>query len=138
VPKHFSGILIILLSIVLCIPSEGQTPSIGPRAGGKIGGVGTGTIVGVVVAVVAVVAIATIVVIHKSKDRTITGCVKPTQNGMTLTDEKDKRTYTLYGDTAGAQPGERITLKGKIRPKAGEALVWNTTKMIRDFGACPP
>jgi hypothetical protein len=57
---------------------------------------------------------------------------------MTLTDEKDKRVYTLSGDTAGAQPGERITLKGKIRTKAGEPLVWNTTKMIKDFGACQP
>jgi hypothetical protein len=139
--RYLSGILIVVLSIVLCMPTEGRTPSIGPTADGKIGGVGTGTIVGVVVAVVAVVAIVTIVtivVIHESKDRTITGCVNPTQNGMTVTDEKDKRAYILSGDTAGAKPGERMTLKGKIKPKAGEPLVWNTTKTIKDFGACQP
>lgn len=138
--KYLSGILIIVLSFVLSMPVEGQTPSVGPSSGGgKIGGVGTGTIVGVVVGVVAVVTIVTIVVIRDSKDRTITGCVNPAQNGMTVTGEKDKRVYTLSGNTAGVKPGERMSLKGKkIKPTAGEPPVWNTSKMVKDFGACQP
>ena len=63
--------------------------------------VSNGTIVGVIVGVVAAVVVVTYVVIHESsKKRTITGCVIPGENGMSVTDEKDKRSYALSGNTA--------------------------------------
>ena len=130
--KYLSGVLIIALSFVLCMPAKADS--------GTIGGVGTGTIVGVVVGVVAVVAIVAIVVIHKtSGKRTITGCVKPAQNGMTVNDENDQRVYTLSGDTAGVKPGERMTLQGrKIKPNAGNPPGWEITKVGTDYGVCQP
>ncbi|MGD1213370.1 MAG: hypothetical protein ABR861_00095 [Terriglobales bacterium] len=128
--KYLSGVLVITLSFVLCMPAEADS--------GTIGGVGTGTIVGVVVVVVVVVAVVAIVVIHKtSGKRTITGCVKPAQNGMTVNDENEQRVYTLSGDTAGVKPGERMTLQGKkIKPNAGNPLGWEITKIRADFGVC--
>ena len=130
--KYLSGVLVIALSCVLCIPARADS--------GKVGGVGTGTIVGVVVGVVAVVAVVLIVVIHKtSGKRTITGCVRPTQNGMTVNDEKDKRAYALSGDTAGVKAGERMTLEGKkVKADASNPPGWEMTKVRTDYGVCQP
>ena len=55
-----------------------------------------------------------VVLVHKNhKTAAITGCVASTANGMSLTDEKYKRVYTLSGDPVGREGGERMTLEGK-------------------------
>jgi hypothetical protein len=137
--KYLSSVLMIALSFVLCMPADAQG-----AAGGGIGGLGqigpsTGTVVGAVVGVVVAVAVVAIVAIHYSKKRTITGCVQPAQNGMIVTDEKDKRVYTLSGDTAGVKPDERMTFQGKkIKPNAGNPLGWEITKIRNDYGVCQP
>jgi hypothetical protein len=103
--------------------------------------VSTGTIVGVIVGGIAAVVIVTYVVIHEStKQRTITGCVISGENGMSVTDEKDKRLYSLSGNTADIKPGDRMTLHGKrIGTKdAGKPVVWETKTISKDFGACQP
>jgi hypothetical protein len=97
--------------------------------------------VGAIVGVAAALVIVTVVVIHQSsKKRKITGCVNSGENGMSLTDEKDKRIYALSGNTAGIKPGERVTLQGKkIKPKgANNTFVWETKSVTKDFGACQP
>jgi len=128
--KYLSVVLIIALSFVLCTPAEAQNS-------GKI--VSNGTIVGVIVGGVATVAVVAIVAIHYSKKRTITGCVKPAQNGMIVNDEKDKRVYALSGDTAGVKAGERMTLQGKkIKPNTGNPLTWEIRKVRTDYGVCQP
>jgi hypothetical protein len=129
--KCLSAVLIIALSFAFCVPAEAQ----------KLGQIGpsTGTIVGVVVGVVAAVVVVAILAIHYSKKRTITGCVKPAQNGMIVNDEKDKLAYTLSGDAAGVKPGERMTLQGKkIKPNSGNPLGWEITKIRTDYGVCQP
>ncbi|HSZ64538.1 MAG TPA: hypothetical protein VK828_22260 [Terriglobales bacterium] len=127
--KFLAGLLVFVLSFILCKPAHADS--------GTIGGVGTGTIVGVIVGVVAAVAVVAIVAIHYSRKRTITGCVKPTPNGMTVSDEKNDRTYTLSGDIAGIKPGERLTLQGKkIKPSTGNSLGWEVSKMQTDLGVC--
>jgi len=135
VMKWLSRVVTISLGFVLCIPTEAQSTS-----GKPIGGVTTGEVVGVIVGVAAAVTVVTVVVIHESqKERTITGCVESAQHGMTLKDEKDKRFYSLSGDTTGIKPGDRVTLRGKkIRPNGGDLLAWKTKKVINDFGVCQP
>ncbi|MGB2627319.1 MAG: hypothetical protein WAK20_11070 [Candidatus Acidiferrum sp.] len=135
VMKCLSGVVTISLGVLLCIPAEAQTTS-----GKTIGGVTTGEVVGVIVGVAAAVTVVTLVVIHESqKKRTITGCVDSAQHGMTLKDEKDKRSYSLTGDTTGIKLGDRVTLQGKkIRPNGGDPLAWETKKVINDFGVCQP
>jgi hypothetical protein len=132
--KYLSPVLIIALGFVLCIPAEAQ-------GGGGLGKIGpsTGEIVGVVVGVGAAVAVAVIVAIHYSKKRTITGCIKATQGGMTVNDEKDKLVYTLSGDTVGVKPGDRMTFQGKkVKPINGTPLGWEITKIGNDYGVCRP
>jgi hypothetical protein len=90
---------------------------------------------------VAVVVVVTVVIIHKSSGkRTITGCVSTGENGMSLTDDKDKRLYALSGDTAGIKPGDRMTLQvKKIKLKdPGKTMVWETRKIKKDLGVCQP
>jgi hypothetical protein len=60
-------------------------------------------IIGVVAAVAVVVVVVAVLVHQSSKKKTVTGCVVAAQNGMSVTDEKDKRVYTLSGDTTGVK-----------------------------------
>jgi hypothetical protein len=130
-PKVLSAVLIIALTFVLCTPVEAQNS-------GKI--VSNGTIAGVIVGVVAGVVVVTIVAIHYSKKRTITGCVNSGANGMTVTDEKDQQSYALSGDTTNIKPGDRMRLQGKkAKSKATDkTLVWEAIKVTKDFGVCQP
>jgi anti-sigma-K factor RskA len=92
-----------------------------------------------IVAVAAVVIVVVVVIHDSNQKRTITGCINTAQNGMTVTDEKDKRVYTLSGDTTGVKPGERMTLHlKKIKAKGSDALTWETKKVTKDFGVCLP
>ena len=125
------GVLIVALGVTLSTSAEAQT------GGGKI--VSNGTIAGVIVGVLAAVVIVAYVVIHESsKKRSITGCVIPGASGMSVTDEKDKRSYALSGNTGDIKPGDRVTLQGKkIKPKdAGKPVVWETKTISKDFGSC--
>lgn len=122
-------VLIVVLSVVLVEAAEAK----GYPSGGAI--------VAAIVGVVAALAVVTYVVIHESsKKRTITGCVSSGENAMSLTDEKDKRSYALTGNTADVKPGDRVTLQGKrIKPKdAGKPLLWETKKISKDLGVCQP
>ena len=125
------GVLIFALGVTLSTSAEAQT------GGGKI--VSNGTIAGVIVGVLAAVVVVAYVVIHESsKKRSITGCVIPGASGMSVTDEKDKRSYALSGNTGDIKPGDRVTLQGKkIKPKdAGKPVVWETKTISKDFGSC--
>jgi hypothetical protein len=84
--------------------------------------------------------VATVVIVHYSKKRAITGCVVSGESGMTLTDEKDKQTYMLSGDTTDIKPGDRMKLKGKkVKPKGPDkTLVWEARQVSKNYGACPP
>lgn len=92
-----------------------------------------------IVGVAAVVVVVVVVVHSASQKRTITGCVNTAQNGMIVTDEKDKRVYTLSGDTASVKPGERMTLHlKKFKSKGGNTVTWETQKITKDLGVCQP
>ena len=125
------GVLIVLLSLALVSPANAT----GPR-GWSYAEVGA-----VLVAVgVAVVVVAVVVIHDVSKKRAITGCVVSGENGLTITDEKDKRIYALSGNTTGIKPGDRLALRGKrIRSQASDKTrVWEIKGVARDFGACQP
>jgi hypothetical protein len=125
------GALILALCVVLAVPAQAQGLSNNDIRNIKIG------IVAVAVALVVII----VVVVHESrKKRTITGCVASGANGMSVTDEKDKRIYALSGNTADIKPGDRVTLHGKkVNPKGASApLAWQVNKETKDLGACQP
>ena len=59
---------------------------------------------------------------------------------MTVTDEKDKQTYALSGNTTAMKPGDRMKLQGKkVKSKgADKTLVWEAKGVAKDFGVCQP
>jgi len=97
-------------------------------------------VIGAAIAVVAVVVVVTVILVHQAaSNRTVTGCVSSAQNQITITSEKDKRVYTLFGENAALKPGDRMTLHlKKIKTKGSNVLMWETEKVTKDFGACQP
>jgi hypothetical protein len=59
---------------------------------------------------------------------------------MSIIDEKDKKTYTLSGDTVSIKPGDRTKLQGKKVKLTGpqEPAGWEATKVVKDYGVCQP
>src|SRR5580692_850689 len=127
------GVLIVALGVALAKPAEAQfiNGQIGPSAGPIVAGI---------VGTAAALVVVTVLVIHYSKKRAITGCVVSGQSGMTLIDEKDKQIYMLSGDTTGIKPGDRMKLKGKkVKPKAPDKTIgWEARQVSKNYGACSP
>ena len=97
-------------------------------------------VAGIVAVAAAVAVVVVIVAVHYSKKRTITGCVVPATNGMSITDEKDRELYALSGNTTDIKPGDRIKVRGKkLKSKtADKTPVWEAKEVTRDFGLCRP
>ena len=121
-------LLIAVLAAALVTPSRAESLN---AAGDQI-------ITGIVVVSAALAVLVTLLILHqKHKTSTITGCVRSSANGMSLTDEKDQRTYALSGDPVGVKAGDRMTFQGK-RKKANNTLVFEAQSVTKDFGACTP
>jgi hypothetical protein len=124
------GVLIVALCVVLATPARAD----------QLGDDIRNAVIGIV-AVAAALVVITVVIVHESrKKRTVTGCVISVPNGMSVTDEKDKRIYALSGNTSDIKTGDRVTLHGKrVNPKGASApLAWNVSNETKDFGACQP
>jgi len=120
--------LIVVLSVALVAPARAES----------FDTLGKQIVAGIVVVSVAVGVLITYLIVHHThKKSTITGCVASGANGLSLTDEKDKRLYALSGDPAIVKTGERMTLEGK-RKQSGKTLVFETHGVTKDFGACQP
>jgi len=121
--------LIVALSLVLAIPARAD----------KFQTLGDEIVIGIV-AVGAGLVVATVLIIHYSKKRTLTGCINSAENGMIVMDEKDKQTYALSGDIAGIKPGERMKLRGKkLKAKNHDkTMMWEVREVSRDFGVSQP
>lgn len=123
--SHVSGLLIAALVFGIALPTKANSlPTNGELIGATIG-------------VVAVIAVVTILVVHHARTkRTVTGCVSSKGTEMTLTDEKDKHTYVLSGNSGGVTAGDRMMLRGKRIKAPGTALVWQTKEVVKDLGVC--
>ena len=94
---------------------------------------------GIVVVAVGVGVLVTFLVIHhRHKGRSITGCVISGPSGTSLTDENDKRTYALSGETAAVTPGERIRLEGQGQKDKNGTFIFEVQRVGKVFGACRP
>jgi hypothetical protein len=124
------GVLIVALCMALAIPTRADQISDDAR----------NVVIGIVAVSVALVVIIVVVVHESKKKRTVTGCVTSGNNGMSVTDEKDKRIYALSGNTADIKQGDRVTLQGKKAKPTGAntPLAWEVNKETKDFGACQP
>jgi hypothetical protein len=127
------ALLIAFLSVALATPSRAN--NIQDTAAKDVALVA----IGIVVVAVGIAVLVTVLVLrHKKTNSAITGCVLSGANGMNLTDEKDKRIYTLSGDPVGVKLGDRMTLEGKRRKDSGKTPVFEAYSVSRDYGVCHP
>jgi len=129
--KYVSGILIIALVFALSTPARADNLST----------LGEHILIGIVAAAAAVGVVATVLILHYSKKRAITGCVNSGTDGMTITDEKDKQIYALSGNTTSIKPGDRMKLRGrKVKAMGPDKTtpVWEAKQVAKDFGVCRP
>jgi hypothetical protein len=124
------GVLIVVLSLALAAPARANT---------SIKTAATEIVIGIVAATAAATVLV-IVLIHKSKKTAITGCINSGENGMIITDEKDRQIYALAGNTTGIKSGTRMKLQGKRVKSKGtdKRLIWEATAVAKDFGVCHP
>lgn len=124
------AVLVVILCLALATPTDAQiTGNFCPNC--------TAIVVGAAVGVAAIVVIVVVLLTHKKK---ITGCANASDKGMSITDESDKQTYALSGDTAGIKAGERVRLQVK-KVKGSDkksAPTWQVEKVVKDYGACHP
>jgi hypothetical protein len=122
-------ILIVGLSLGLAIPTRADNPE-------RVLIVIAATTTAAAIAVVATVAS----VHHRRKKIVITGCVISGENGMTVTNEEDRKIYVLSGNTTDIKPGERMRLEGKkVKPRGpDETFVWEAKEVIQDFASVSP
>ena len=137
---HFLRVVLIAaLCMSLAAPAGAQVKQV--VAPGASIGPNAAPIIAAVIAVAVAVVVVTVVVIHEaSKKRAITGCVIPKENGMSVTDEKDKRVYALSGNTTDIKAGERVTLQGKKAKStsSNKILTWEVSRQTKDLGTCQP
>jgi hypothetical protein len=126
-------VLIIALSAVLVIHAQATT---------SLKTQGDEIVIGVAAAAATVAVLITVLVLHhnRSQSKTITGCVASKESGMSIIDEKDKKTYTLSGNTGDIKPGDRMKLQGKKVKLTGpqKTAGWEATKVAEDYGVCQP
>ena len=77
--RFWSGVLIAVLTLSAAQPAH-ASQSIDTQA--------DEIIAGIVVVSVAIGVVATVLILHYSRNATITGCVKSETNGMSVTNEK--------------------------------------------------
>jgi len=121
------GLLVFALLLGFAVPANANSLPTNAELEGALAGV------------IAVAVVVTVLVIHHAhKNATVTGCVSSGPGGMSITDEKNQRVYTLSGSTTGLTPGNRVKLRGKKIKGPGASFTWQTTKLDEDLGLCHP
>lgn len=114
----------------------GNTGYSGGYGSGKAIGIGVGAAAGAVVAAVLLVRHHR----HHSDSNTkayVTGCTQSTENGISLTSEKDNQTYSIVSNDNSLKAGERVTLKGSFVSENGSANPsFRALGLIKDYGTC--
>ncbi len=111
--------LALVLGLLLALPAfpqSGGYGSIGPGKGEVIGGIAGGA---------DVLGVVGYLIYHEThKPPTITGCLTSKADGLSLTNKKDQKVYTLNGNLAALEPGEKVaTLPLVVRRSLWRALV---------------
>ena len=119
------------LCLLLALPACPQT---GPRIGPS-----KGEVIGIIAGIAAAIVVVGVVVYRSAhKQTSLTGCVNSDQNGLSLTNAKDKKTYTLAGNSADLKPGQQVTIKGKKQKDSTGKLSFQVQQLTKNYGVCKP
>jgi hypothetical protein len=121
------AVIIAILCLTLSAPARADSLETAARE----------IVVGIVVVSAGLGVLITVLIVHhKNKKVLITGCIASTPGGMSIADDKDKRSYAVSGDPIGLKAGEHMTLEGKRHKLASGEMVFQAHSVIKDLGAC--
>jgi len=66
----------------------------------------------------------------------VTGCVRKTDDGLALVDDKKNKSYSLEGSSVALNPGDRVELKGKKFSGNSGNEMFEATKVVKNLGSC--
>jgi hypothetical protein len=96
-------------------------------------GYGSGKAIGIGVGAAAGVGVLFLALHHRGA---VTGCVRQTDDGLRLVDEKKNKSYTLEAGSVDVKPGDHVQLKGKKSSGNGGAEMFEPTKVVKNLGTC--
>jgi PDZ domain-containing secreted protein len=99
---------------------------------GRIGP-SNGAIVGAAVGVAAATGVVLYLTPHKPS---ITGCVRSADGINTVTDEKDKVSYTVVDGASQLKAGDRVKLQGKKRKDKSGNSTFQVKKIKQNYRPC--
>jgi hypothetical protein len=97
-------------------------------------GYGSGKAIGIGVGAAAAGAGVLFLALHHRG--AVTGCVRQTDDGLRLVDEKKNKSYALEAGSVDVKPGDRVELKGKKSSGNGGADMFEPTKVVKSLGSC--
>jgi hypothetical protein len=97
-------------------------------------GYGSGKAIGIGVGAAAAGAGVLFLALHHHG--VVTGCVRQTDDGLRLVDEKKNKSYALESGSVALKPGDRVELKGKKSSGSGGAQMFEPTKVVKSLGSC--
>jgi hypothetical protein len=97
-------------------------------------GYGSGKAIGIGVGAAAAGAGVLFLALHHHG--AVTGCVRQTDDGLRLVDEKNNKSYALEAGSVDVKPGDRVELKGKKSSGNGGAQMFEPTKVVKSLGSC--
>src|SRR6267143_1105102 len=97
-------------------------------------GYGSGKAIGIGVGAAAAGAGVLFLALHHHG--AVTGCVRQTDDGLRLVDEKKNKSYALEPGSVGVKAGDRVELKGKKSNGNGGAQMFEPTKVVKSLGSC--
>lgn len=126
--RTFTATVLCLVLALHAFPQTGGFGNIGPSKG---------EVVGIIAGVAVGIGVAGYLIYRGThKHASIQGCVTSVENGLRLRNEKDKKTYTLAGDSGNLKSGQRVALSGKKTRDSTGNLIFQVQKPPKDFGAC--
>ena len=99
-------------------------------------GYGSGKAIGIGVGAAAGAGVALFLVMHHHG--AVTGCVRKTDDGLALVDEKKNKSYSLEGSSVALNPGDKVELKGKKSSGASGNQMFEANKVVKNLGTCGP
>src|SRR6266404_2276762 len=96
-------------------------------------GYGSGKAVGIGVGAAAGVGVLFLALHHHGA---VTGCVRQTDDGLSLVDEKKNKSYALETNSVAVKPGDRVQLKGKKANGKDGGQMFQPTKVVKNLGSC--
>jgi hypothetical protein len=106
--------------------TPGYVPPKGGYSSGKAIGIGVG----------AAAAGAGVLFLALHHHGAVTGCVRKTDDGLSLVDEKKNKSYSLEGSSVALNPGDRVELKGKKSSGASGNQMFEANKVVKNLGSC--